>query len=444
MVLLFCSLVGCGGSKSSNTTSPSASTNLGTSPASVFGMQCGTGNPNDCEGSGGVPIAWPATQAQPGCLRLHDAQTEWSVLNPTQGTYAWTNLDNWLDVIAQHEPRCVIETFVAPPCWSNPAGDCNVLLVYPNGTNSPPADLTATGSPNFNSFVTAFTQHCSPSGNCVKDLIRYYEMWNEWDLNVSWTGSALQLYQMIAPAVKIIRSNVPHAVILMPSSTPSSDTGVGYQTDFKNWLALENAKGRISDWITWHLYLTSAGQGTNPPEVQWATYAANYLSIQKSTSGWSSTPWADTETNFNGNNYSCSLQQYTLNDCVGQVVRWQLLHQSNGAASLVWFKWNQTIGNVPPYENAYYQMMQFLVGGTFPAPCSYTTDSGGNQIWTCSFTEANGTAALFVWTPTEGGIVSYSVPAGYIDYRDFAGDPATTLSAGQSINLNAQPIMLEK
>lgn len=433
-------LAGCGGSSKTSTTAPPTGS-VGTSPDAAFGMQCGLGTTADCEGSGGQAIAWPATKAQPGCIRLHDAGTEWSVLNPSSGTYSWTNLDSWLDVISQHEPRCAIETFVSTPCWANVSGQCNVLPVYPNGTNAPPSDLATNGSPNFNSFVTAFVQHCSPAGNCVKNIIKYYEMWNEWDLTDSWTGSETQMYQMVKPAVSIIRSNVSNAVILMPSTTPASST---YQTDFQNWLDLENANGRVSDWVNWHLYLSSTAVGTNTPEVQWATYAANYLKVQNSTSGWASTPWANTETNFTGNGYACPLSEYTPSDCIGQVVRWQLLHLSNGAATVVWFKWHQTIGDVPAYETAYYDMIQYLAGGKFSSPCSDTTDTGGNQIWSCNFTESSGTSALLVWTPTEGGTVAYSIPSGYSDYLDFSGDPATSVSGGQSFNLSPMPILLEK
>jgi len=434
------SLIGCGGgSSASPATTPAPSVPTAGIQASSFGMQCGNGDTQDCEGSGATPIAWPTTQAQPGLLRLHDAGTYWSLLNPSKGTYTWTTLDEWLDLIAQHEPVSVSQVFTWTPCWDSTAGTCGIDATAPTGTNGPPNDLTASGSPTFNAFITAFVQHCSPKGNCVANLIKYYEMWNEWDLQFHWTGTMTQVYQMVAPAAKIIKANVPDAVIMTPSATPASDT---YQTDFQNWLNLENTSGRISDWVSWHVYLTATNSTTNMPEVQWAQYAQNFLSIQKSTAGWSTTPWADTETNFDGNDldYACPLTEYTVNDCTGQIVRWQLLHASNGSMSLDWYKWNQTIGSVPQYEAAYYYMMQYLVGGTFSGPCSFTTNSG-IQTWTCNFTKANGTKALFVWTPNEAG-TAYTVPSGYTDYRDFAGN-TTSVTGGQQVTIGVIPFMLE-
>lgn len=410
-----------------------------------FGFQCGIGDTHECQGKGWDQIIWPNTQAQPGMLRLHDAGTHWSTIDEGNGTYNWVPLDNWLDLIAQHQPVKVSQVFTWVPCYLVAANQCSAPPTAPTGTNVPPRDLTAAGSPSFNNFVTQFVQHCSPAGNCVKHLIRGYEMWNEWDIRYHWTGSMEQIYQMVKPAVAIIRANVPNAVILMPSTTPDSDTGLGYQADFQNWLNYENTNGRISDWIDWHVYLTMTNTMTRTPEDQFNKYVVNFLAIQNSTPGWQTTPWANTETNFNGApppglNYSCPTKQFTQDDCAGQIVRWQLLHSSNGGRNLAWYKWMQTIGWNTQYQNAYNYMMQYLGAGTFPAPCSSTTN-GGISVWTCSFTQSGGTNSLWVWTPSESG-GSFTVPSGFTDYRDLNGGK-TSVTAGKTITIGPEPIMLE-
>jgi hypothetical protein len=437
-------LVGCGGGARP---SPPTSTPSGPTPsssptaASSFGMQCGIDDPADCQGSGATLILWPTAQAKPGMLRLHDAGTHWAALNTNgPGQYNWTPLNNWLDLIAQHEPIDVNQVFSWAPCWA--ATICSAPTVEPNGTNVPPSDLTASGSPSFNNFVTAFVQHCSPAGNCVSSIIKYYEMWNEWDTSERWAGTPLQLYQMVAPATAIIRQNVPNAVILTTSVTPASPT---FDVDLATWLAIENLTGKISDWVDWHLYL-SGTTTTTPPEQQWTNFAEKFLS-QQLLSVWGNAPWANTETNFSGaTNYTCLPSQYTADDCTGQIVRWQLLHASNGASSLDWYKWYQTIGNNPTnpqYETAYYYMMQYMLGGKFPSgPCTSTTDASGNHVWTCDFTESTGTTAMFIWTPNENG-TSFTVPSGYIDYRDLSGN-TTTVTAGAQITIGVEPFLLEQ
>jgi hypothetical protein len=461
-LLLF--LAGCGGSSSSShppSSPPSAPPTSGIQ-ATNFGVQCGIGVPIygqiNCYGNG--TILWPATQAQQpqptiGLLRLHDAGTYWSDLNPSSGTYDFTNLDAWLDVIAQHEPVAVSQVFTWVPCWDS-TGTCGVEPVAKTGSNGIPIDLTTNGSPAFNDFVTAFVQHCSPAGNCVKNIIQYYEMWNEWNLPIHWTncGSTMAqcaqaLYQMLAPAAQIIKANVPNAVIFTPSTTPESST---YQCDFLTWLDLENTSGRISDWVTWHVYLTTpSGSSTNLPETQWSNYNQNFLNIQAggsapgcsepATTQWASIPWANTETNFSGStivDYQCP-PIYSAEDCTGQIVRWQILHDSNGASGLFWYYWLDTIGSNPQYETAYYYMMQYMLGGKYTAAAS---SSDGGTTWSAPFTESNGTVATWAWTTNEAG-TSYSVPSGVVDYKDLSGNTHTA-ATGQQITLSTEPYLFEQ
>lgn len=420
---------------------------------SNFGFQCGPGDTADCEGSSKGIIVWPQTLAQPGLIRLHDAGTQWANMDKGGGQYNFTELDQWLDLIAQYQVEAA-QVFTWVPCWAAPA-PCTAPPTAPAGTSTPPSDLTAGGSPSFNAFVSAFTTHCNANNHCVKDLIRYYEMWNEWDLTFHWTGTMQQVFWMVAPASTIIRTNVPNAVILTPSATPDSPTGG--PADLQNWLTLEDANlingKHMSDWVNFHVYLTTGNNTIATPENQWSTYNANFLSVQASNPNWQSAPWSNSETNFNGApppglNYTCPASSspnppttFSSDDCTGMIVRWQLLHDSNGAAGVFWYKWNETIGGNQQYQTAYYYMMQYLPGGKFAGPCTFTAGSGVST-WTCSFTEASGTQALWVWTPSEAG-TSFSVPSGYVDYLDLTGNK-TSVSSGQSITIGVMPIMLEQ
>jgi hypothetical protein len=543
LVFLISFLPGCGGSSSQpNNVPPPPPPPSGGLQASNFGVQCGIGAPIygqiNCQQNG--TIVWPGTQAQQpqptiGLLRLHDAGTYWSQLNPSAGTYDFTALDDWLDLIAQHQPVAVSQVFTWVPCWdaSNAAGtvntsgttvtwvsgtqfyvgtywngqtitingtaytianvplsltsltlttsagtqtnvsysmtdpNCGVDPVAPSGSSDIPADITPSGSPTFNQFVTNYVQHCSPAGNCVgncpsgqtcasTNLIKYYEMWNEWNIPFHWTNCgttsaacAQLLYQMLAPAATIIKQNVPDAVVFMPSTTPASPT---YQCDFLDWLNLEDTNGHISDWITWHVYLsTPDGSSTNLPEAQWNNYNQNFLNIQAggsapgcstpATTQWTNASWANTETNFSGSatvDYQCP-SIYNAQDCTGQIVRWQILHDSNGASGLFWYYWLDTIGSNPQYETAYYYMMQYMLGGKYTGAAS---SSDGGTTWTAPFTESNGTAAQWAWTTNEAG-TSYSLPSGVIDYKDLSGN-TTSVTSGQQITLTTEPYLFEQ
>jgi hypothetical protein len=443
--LVLC-LFGCGGGAApSSSIVPPPPPSQKVVSADSFGFQCPV-DPNGCPNNG-TDYTWPSTQAQPGCIRLWQASVQWNVLNTANGSYNWSDMDKWLDSIAaNHSGGCVIYTFGWVPFWIAPTSptSCQLsggALVY--GSACPPTDLTSTGSPSFNAFVTALVGHCSAAGNCVSKYIQYWELWNEPDVAVTWTGTVLQMYQMLAPIVPIIKAAIPGAQMLGPSVTDNATTSVAWMTSF---VQNEVSSGILSNIYSFHIYLQN-----KTPET--AITAANgglnngvlaQVTPNTATSGWTQQPWWITETNFANstqpNPYTCDTTLYSAADCAGQVVRWQLLINSNGGVNVTWYSWMVGVGSVPQNEQAYYSMMQYLEGGSFPSPCS-STSNGAIQTWTCSFTEANGANALWVWTPTEAG-TSFTVPSGYTDYRDLGGN-TTSVSSGQTVAISVEPILLE-
>jgi hypothetical protein len=381
--------------------------------ASSFGFQCGTGKLTNCPNA-----TWPNTVAQPGMIRLWDSQVQWHLLNPSPGVYNWRTLDAYLDSIAAHQPRDAMYTFGYTPCWAT-KGACERAW----GSPFPPDDLAAGGSPSFNAFVTALLGHCSPGGHCVKDIIKYWELWNEANAPHYWSGTVPQLYQLMAPAVAMIRGKVSGALIL----TPPANRG---DTDWmRNWLEQENKNGRLSDIFSFHIYL----QG-NRPEPRFAI-VKQMVELKNSTPGWSDTPWMNSETNFDAITFLCDSSKYSSDECIGQMVRWHIIHYSFGAQQVSWFFFNTTIGHNPDYSAAYKTMMDWLVGGHFTAACS----PSGNVI-TCPFIEANGHRAVFAWT--FNGDAPYTPPAQAADYKTLSGS-TNPISFGQPVPVGAKPIMLE-
>lgn len=453
----------------------------------------------------------------PKVLRMHDAQTWWSALQPTS-TNDWvsTYLDEYLDLLAANG-AVGIEQFTTVPKWDVAnQGTCQTFGTYaPYGCTDPPMDLTASGSPTFNAFVSKFVQYCNANGHCVKDLVKVFQLSNEYSLTIHWTGTAQQLYWMLAPAAGIIRANVPNVVIGGASVTS------GKSSFLQTWLNLENAQGRISDVADFHSYI--AGMSPHTPEYQWTNDITQQLSVINGTAGWSKSPFIDGETGFSTSSFACDVSgslaalsvanggsgyavgdffnvsggtggsgavvqvgsggvaqyvqvqtigsgyssgvaattaisgsgdnnltvnvtqgPYSETDCASQPARWQLIHASNGAVGVWWYYIDYTIlkGPTAPtsYSTIYGNLQPMLIGGYFTAAAS---SNGLNPAtWSAPFIEASGTAALWLWTDNEGGI-SYTVPAGYVDYRDLFGNtiPVTT---GQSLAVGNVPILLEQ
>lgn len=380
--------------------------------ASSFGFQCGTGKLTNCPNA-----SWPETVAQPGMIRLWDSQIQWHLLNNSRGSFNWRLFDAYLDSIAAHQPRDAMYTFGYTPCWDT-KGECERAW----GSTYPPDDLTSHGSQSFNNFVTAIVTHCSSAGHCVKDYIKYWELWNEANADSYWHGSVSQLYDLMAPVVPIIRSKVPGARIL----TPPANRG---DTDWmRSWLNEENTRGRLSDIFSFHLYLQGATPEARFPIVR------DMVDLKNSTPGWADTPWINSETNFDAAKFACS-DRYSQDDCAGQMVRWHLLHFAFGAQQLSWYFFNTTIGHNPEFSGAYKTMMDWLVGGYFPAGCSLN-----GSVITCPFVQSNGHQALIAWTMS--GDNSYPAPTQYVSYKNLSGN-TLAISAAHKVALGTKPIMLE-
>ena len=372
---------------------------------------------------------WITTKAQPGTVRLWQAGTEWAFLDTESGgNYDWSHLDTWLDMVAEQQPREVIYTFGFVPCWISTA-TCDGKG-WGNGHNfspSPPSDLTAGGSPAFTAFVTALVQHCSPAGHCVKDYIKYWEMWNEANLTEYWTGTASQLYDMFAPVIPIIRNHVPGAKVSTPPVCGGDASWMA------SWMTLENTYGRLSDYYGIHVYLRDY-----TPEVRMGM--VQHMLDTKNANGWDTTPWMNTETGYNIGPFTCSTQ-YTAEDCSGQLVRWHVLQYAyqgggGGAYQVGWFNWKSFSSG---YDTYYYTMMQWLTGASFTTSCS-----NQGTVWSCPLTQASGNMALIVWD--SAGKSQYTPASEYVDYKFFNatyGGATDAISAGQGTTIGVVPIMFE-
>src|ERR1700730_11189584 len=109
----------------------------GTISTTNFGMQCGPGALTNCPPNSGGVITLPT---EPGTLRLWDSKVNWSYLNPSSGSYSFSNLDTYLYAIhAASNVKDVIYTFGWTPCWAaGLAANCGTTGTAPNGTPLPP------------------------------------------------------------------------------------------------------------------------------------------------------------------------------------------------------------------------------------------------------------------------------------------------------------------
>jgi hypothetical protein len=405
--------------------------------ANAFGFSCGNNNSSGCFTSG--TYHWPTSTYVPKLWRWWDNGVYWSNINTANGTYSWGALDQLLDLVAANNAQAIY-TIGWTPFWDAPTTPSSCQSGS-HGSACPPSDLNSSGSATFNTFVTALVQHTSANGHAFATYVKYVELWNEPEDSTRWTGTATQLYQMMAPAVTIIKANITGVKILSPP-IPNVSGAEAWQCGY---LAQEVANGIISDIYSVHGYWQNAtpeSKFNGTPFQNQLAPNINYSSAC-SASGWTKLPMWNTETNYanssTGNPYVCLTSTYSAADCAGQPVRWQLLTMSNGFQNVDWYSWYLGVGSVTLNDTDYGYMMNYLTGGTMGSAC--TNPSG--TTWVCGFTEANGATAQWVWTTSETTGQTYTVPASYKDYLDLHGGK-TSVTPGNNMTITVEPVMLEQ
>jgi hypothetical protein len=444
-----------------------------------FGMQCGTDKSFNCPDTSGITLP-----TEPGLLRLWDSQVQWADINPTSGCtvsscMTWTTLDAYLEAInSDPTSPAVIYTFGYTPCWDTSlSSTCTNQGAY---EALPPSDLGSggcadtRGSCTFDQYVDLLVNHCSTSGLCVKNLIKYYELWNEADTTAFWdvtptATSAQELYDLAYyPATSIIPKVVGGAKILTPSITANGESWMA------DWVCEEGTNTLLSNYYNIHQYMNdqtpeeayenvSPGTASSP-----GTLYPNFnpgATCGGVTNNWQSLPWLVSETNWDwtGTGYLCdTTSPNSQANCDGQIARWQLLLNSplttnsegsvaNGAINVSWYWWNATIGDYPVgsanYAEPYYYMQQYMLGGNFTGEC--TSSGSGNVIITCPFnetyTKSSGAAALWVWTNDDSSVgLTYDLPTGssYRSYWSIYGVCTSIPSTATSITVTYDPYML--
>jgi polysaccharide biosynthesis protein PslG len=324
------------------------------------------------------------------------------------------------------------------PCWNVRESQRECMERGSPGSPDPPADLGPNGSPSFNAFVYAVTKHCSPSGHCVKDYIKYFEMWNEPNTPRYWNGTVEQLYDMAKPAAAIIRANVPGVLI----STPAPFQAVNPDW-MDQWLNLENTKGRISDIYGIHGYIGPGDKWITDnaaPEERFLDMIVPMVE-KKNKAGWNSTPWMNTETGFLGSGpYDCPLNKGATDAiCDAYLVRWFVMQFAYGAEHIDWY-WFTLIGR---QDETYSQVMHWLLGSHFTGACTHD----GPTV-ECPLTQANGRNAVIVWNATSdctgnncGTTTSYNVKGDFHSIRDLSGK-TTPVPANRVVAIGAMPVMI--
>jgi len=378
-------------------------------------------------------VDWPTVPI--AGIRLWDTGTYWQMMNPSQGVYDFTTLDQWI-ATAQANGVDLIYTFGEVPAWasSNPGLVCGTANV-PEGSCAPPSDVTSTGGgtdQHFKDFVTANVTHAAGQ-------IKYWEMWNEPTVSGYWQGNNAQMLRMAQDAYGIIKSINPSALV----TTPSPSTGIyGVAAWMGPYLALGG--GQYADIMSFHGYSWKSTWGVWPVPEDIVLLVEN-LKAQLALYGQSKKPlwctegsWGDTS----GNGFTDPDLHAAF------LARHYILQESEGVVRYYWFAWDNggdglwsASSGISKAGTAYQQVQSWLVGLT---PTNKCVQNG--TVWSCNYTKSGGYQAETLWDTSQscsnGSCITRSTKVGtqYKHYKDVAGGVHTINNS--SVPVGAKPILL--
>jgi len=358
---------------------------------------------------------WPSTlNVQFSSWRSVSSSVKWSDINTAPGVYNWTTLDQWLAKAQQYD-QSVLYTFYFTPAWASqcPLCTCNSGNQPPGGCY-PPNDLNADGSGTdlyLKNFITALMQHVGPG------KIKYIEIWNEPNIPAEYMGTVQQLVTMARDVRTVARSYDPNIQIISPP-----ETGDGPNSSEMLYLAsyLSAGGGAYVDIIGLHGYVQ------NPEDV--ITRVNNTVQVMQQY-GQNGKPIFVTEASWCVA-HPCNSGPPPSAQQPGFMFRHYLSMLSTPVQKFYMYAFDSSqegnfwniIGNaLTPNATAYQLFYSWLVGSIMTQPCQ--AQSASTPIWTCTFTEAQGTQAEAIWDTglAFGKTISVTVPSQYVQYLDLYG-----------------------
>jgi polysaccharide biosynthesis protein PslG len=402
-----------------------------------------------------------------GGLRLWDTSTGWAQVNFASGQYDWSNLDSFVNTPVSGD---ILYNLARTPTWasSKPSDNSCGYDTTPQGGPGqcdPPADLNSDGTGTDQDWINWVSAVASRYAGKIK----YYEIWNEWNIQLFWTGTPAQLVRMEQDASCVIEgtkhgsctangSVFPMPLGIDPSAQIVTPSPVGAHTDL-NQVSKELssyfgttvggiAGGTFADVIGFHGYVSTPSSSDPCPSPEEVTSVVSDLNGVLPGSE-ASKPWFDTEASWGkapDEGFEDPDRQAAF------LARDFLLQWSLGVDRVYWYRWDATntyggalwTSSSGPTEaaSAWTEVSKWMVGNTLTTACTPV-----GTVWSCGF--GNGSwKGLAVWDASQdclNGSCStrnYTVPTGYSEYLDLTGT-STSTSAGSTIQIGAKPILLE-
>jgi hypothetical protein len=368
---------------------------------------------------------WPQTGAAPGSVRVWDAgpnldnsgsSSQWADVNPQPGVYDWSGLDARVAAAAARGADVIYTLGGRTPRWASSRPDTPTPY-GPGGCAEPSSEAL------WQEWVRAVVTR-------YKGRVRYWEVWNEPDLDGFYCGPASRLVDLTRLAKQVVAAVDPAARLVSPSM--SGFEGAGGLDYF-----LAAGGGAYVDIIGYHFYV-------NKPEDVTLTmlnvkavlerYGAQNLPLWNTEQGW-----------FDGDP---PLDLLPPDTGAAYLARSMLLGWAWGQRRYYFYTWDNRFSQIPLTTAdrqtlaaagvAYRTVSGWMLGRTMQ---SVVRDSAGNYIVTLA--DASGALRRVIWNPDASG-VAFTAPADWRAQRvrDLQGG-SRGLRRRPSLGIGPSPVLFE-
>ncbi len=360
-----------------------------------------------------------------------------TVENGGRGVYNWKNMDPFVK-LAPKDANGVAQIVLSlgwTPGWAV-ADHTHCFTTVSNGVacTVPPDNLQ-----DWVDFVTTLVAHYNGT---TAAHVKYYEIWNEANDPLFWTGGVPALVNMAQLAYPILKSD-KYSSVAAPSAIWNQ--GVSFMTSY-----LKAGGSNYADLLTIHGYPSATGSKSQTPVPMPESLASTNAAIQvmipdfravADQNGMLGKPMASTEGGWGVHGVSDPDMQ------MAWIAHYEVVQAgiavTNNLIFQDWYLWGhsasgtiETTTGVPSRAGNAYNVVVTWLTGQVAQPC---TTSG--NIWSCSVGKN-----LVVWDSSQScsaGVCTtapYVPPSGYTQYVDLTA--ATKTISGQ-IALGVKPVMLE-
>ena len=232
----------------------------------TFTLLDGSGNTIDLTSGGSgthtVRLSLDDLQSPVGAFRTLDSSApSWAAMNPSDGVYDWSRMDEYLDLHYKTLGRVGVLCFNQTPTWAarNAANDAYAYA----GGGQVPTDIT-----KINTFlVQLLRRYCqvsayNPSGD---QMFSFVEVWNEPTFSstgtagVNWCGTTGELSQATRQMRLAIDAEAPGVALIGPGFTSGAAFGgIGAANGIHAYLLASDGSGGAAkdhlDGVSFHAY----------------------------------------------------------------------------------------------------------------------------------------------------------------------------------------------